>query len=301
MIDFEWYRSFVSIYKHRSVSAAAQARMMTQPAMSQHLAALEADVGGPLFIRAPRKMIPTNKGKELYTRIVPHIENLESISLEVKYAAPEGAAPVVRIGAPAEYFTYQAASRLNGLELRFIVRFGIAEFLLDDLQKDELDIIITTQNPQISGIEYARLEIERFFVTAPADCEVDVDEISGIEGWLASCNWLSYGLELPIIRRFWREHFGKRPELQATHIIPDLRGILSAVEHGMGISVLPAYLIEDAVRRQRCRVLFPELSVENIIYAAFKLEKKENPLLAKLLESLQDSGSGANNLSYGRS
>lgn len=55
MVDFEWYRSFVSIYKHGSVSEAARTRMMTQPAMSQHLASLEAEVGEPLFTRAPRK------------------------------------------------------------------------------------------------------------------------------------------------------------------------------------------------------------------------------------------------------
>ncbi|MFP3490175.1 LysR family transcriptional regulator, partial [Staphylococcus sp. SIMBA_130] len=59
MIDFEWYRSFISIYKHGSVSAAAKARFLTQPAMSPHLSALEAEVGEPLFTRAPRKMIPT--------------------------------------------------------------------------------------------------------------------------------------------------------------------------------------------------------------------------------------------------
>ncbi|MFD2613337.1 LysR family transcriptional regulator [Paenibacillus gansuensis] len=298
MIDFEWYRSFISIYKHRSVSAAAQARIMTQPAMSQHLAALEAEVGERLFIRAPRKMIPTDKGKDLYTRIVPLIESLESASLEIRHASPEGAAPVVRIGSPVEYFTFAAAPRLSGMELRFIVRFGIAEFLLEELQKDELDVIITTQSPQISGIEYTRLETERFVVTAPPGCEVDVDGLSGIEGWLTSRDWLSYGLELPIIRRFWREHFGKRPELQATHVIPDLRGILAGVEHGMGISILPSYLIEDSVRNQRCQVVFPELYVENTIYAAYKLEKRESPVLAKLLESLQYTNMGLSSLMF---
>lgn len=45
MVDFEWYRSFIAIYKHNSLSEAAKARIMTQPAMSQHLSALEAEVG----------------------------------------------------------------------------------------------------------------------------------------------------------------------------------------------------------------------------------------------------------------
>lgn len=63
MVDFEWYRSFCTIYKHNSVSEAAKARMMTQPAMSQHLAALEAEVGEDLFIRTSRKMFPTERGR----------------------------------------------------------------------------------------------------------------------------------------------------------------------------------------------------------------------------------------------
>ncbi len=52
MSDFEWFRSFVAIYRLGSVSMAAKYRMMTQPALSQHLANLEAEVGEPLFRRA---------------------------------------------------------------------------------------------------------------------------------------------------------------------------------------------------------------------------------------------------------
>ena len=84
MIDFEWYRSFIYIYKYNSVSEAARTRIMTQPAMSQHLASLEAEVGEPLFIRTARKMIPTERGKELYSQIAPLIESLESATLSFK-------------------------------------------------------------------------------------------------------------------------------------------------------------------------------------------------------------------------
>ncbi|TYS67493.1 LysR family transcriptional regulator [Sutcliffiella horikoshii] len=78
MSDFERYRSFISVYKHGSLSAATKARILTHPAMSQHFAALEAELEEPLFVRAPRKMIPTEKGKELYTKIVLLNEKLES-------------------------------------------------------------------------------------------------------------------------------------------------------------------------------------------------------------------------------
>ena len=47
MANFEWYRSFVSIYREGLIPAAARARHMTQPALTQHLAGLEAELGKP--------------------------------------------------------------------------------------------------------------------------------------------------------------------------------------------------------------------------------------------------------------
>lgn len=87
MIDFEWYRSFVSIYRHNSVSEAAKSRFMTQPAMSQHLASLEAEVGEKLFVRMARKMIPTERGKLLYSEAAPLVEALEKVSADLKTAS----------------------------------------------------------------------------------------------------------------------------------------------------------------------------------------------------------------------
>jgi len=84
VIDFEWYRSFVSIYRHNSVSEAAKARFMTQPAMSRHLASLEAEVGEKLFIRMARKMIPTERGKLLYSEVAPLVEALEKVSADIR-------------------------------------------------------------------------------------------------------------------------------------------------------------------------------------------------------------------------
>ncbi|WP_223068663.1 LysR family transcriptional regulator [Paenibacillus caui] len=293
MIDFEWYRSFISVYKHGSVSAAAKARFLTQPAMSQHVAALEAEVGEPLFHRAPRQMIPTDKGKELYTAIAPVIEQLESMTLELKHAsASTTSAPVVRIGSASEYFGNRALGKIKRLNVRLSVRFGVAQALMDSLQKDEVELIITSQKLPYPGIEYMKIEDEQFVVTAPFHYPIGGSE--GIEGaeqteaWLSRQNWLSYGLELPIIRRYWREHFGRRPQLRPDHIIPDLRIILDAIEQGMGISILPAYLIEESLRQKKTKVLFPHLSVKNTIYAACKRENKGNPVVKRIVEVLKE-------------
>lgn len=290
MIDFEWYRSFISIYKYGSVSAAAKARILTQPAMSQHLAALEAEIGDSLFVRAPRKMIPTEKGKELYTKIVPLIEKLESTSMELRNGANQPTlAPLVKLGSPADYFTKAAIGRLKDMEIRLLVQFGLAHELQEKLSAGDVDLIITTQRTPIAGVEYKKIEDEVFVVVAAADGDhgSNVVEMDDVEGWMNNQCWLSYGTELPIVRRYWREHFNKRPEIQPSHVIPDLRAVLEAIENNMGISVLPTYLIRDSIEAGKTKILFPQLSVENTIYLAYKMENRDHPHVREILRRLK--------------
>jgi len=290
MIDFEWYRSFISIYKHGSVSAAAKARILTQPAMSQHLAALEAEIGDSLFVRAPRKMIPTEKGKELYTKIVPLIEKLESTSMELRNGANQPAlAPLVKLGSPADYFTKAAIGRLTDMEIRLFVQFGMAHELQEKLSAGEVDLIITTQKTPIADVEYKKIEDEVFVVVVAAGDNFDSSAVvlDDIEGWLNEQTWLSYGTELPIVRRYWREHFNKRPEILPSHVIPDLRAVLEAIENNMGISVLPTYLIRDSIEAGKTKILFPHLAVENTIYLAYKMENRDHPHVQEILRRLK--------------
>ncbi|QHT47872.1 LysR family transcriptional regulator [Bacillus sp. SB49] len=284
MIDFEWYRSFISIYKQGSVSAAAKTRFLTQPAMSQHLAALESEVGEPLFLRAPRKMIPTDKGKEMYTKLVPLIEHLETATQEIQhYAKTDSRSPLLKIGSPVEYFTGRVSEKIKGTDTRLITSFGVASTLLDELIKEEVDLIFTPKKQTVPGIEYKELEVETFVIVAPPGFKEQHSSLAEIEEWVEEQAWLSYGLDLPIIRRFWREHFKRRPTIQARHIIPNLYSILKGVENGLGLSILPSYLIEESVAEGKSTVLYGELSVDNTLYAAYRMDKKGDPIIQSLL------------------
>ena len=69
MINFQWYRSLIEVYRAGTVSGAAQVFHLTQPAVSQHVAARESALGNLLFQRTPRRMVPTEAGQRLYTEI----------------------------------------------------------------------------------------------------------------------------------------------------------------------------------------------------------------------------------------
>lgn len=101
MVSLEWYRSFVEVYRVGTVSGAAEVLHLTQPAVSQHIAALESTLGVGLFQRMPRRMQPTEAGKRLYNQVVAAIETLESIPTKTGLA---NAPLLIRLGAPTDFF-----------------------------------------------------------------------------------------------------------------------------------------------------------------------------------------------------
>ncbi len=57
--DWNLYRSCLAVLQEGSLSGAARALGSTQPSIGRHIAALEAQLGQPLFTRSPTGLLPT--------------------------------------------------------------------------------------------------------------------------------------------------------------------------------------------------------------------------------------------------
>lgn len=69
MIKLELYRVFCEVSRRKSLSRAAEALFMTQPAVSQSVRQLERELGLRLFIRTSKGVILTNEGHMLFEYI----------------------------------------------------------------------------------------------------------------------------------------------------------------------------------------------------------------------------------------
>ncbi|WP_328758987.1 LysR substrate-binding domain-containing protein [Streptomyces sp. NBC_00271] len=56
---------------------------------------------------------------------------------------------------------------------------------------------------------------------------------------------VAYAEDLPIVRRYWRNVFGKQLSARAAGAVPNLYAVVSAVTAGAGYSVLPRSLCEE--------------------------------------------------------
>jgi DNA-binding transcriptional LysR family regulator len=274
MIDFEWYRSFIAVYRSGTVTGAAEARFLTQPAISQHLAALESAVGHTLFQRTPRNMAPTEHGKALYSHIAPAMDSLEKVSTSLRDTTSTEV-PTIRLGAPFDYFHEIGFEKLKGSQLRLHVEFGDTARMIDSLSRRKLDAVIATQQIAGANIDYTKIYQEDFCLVAspqimlPLDLKKTVDWINKVERFLLEQQWISYSPELPIIRRFWHIVFMRRPVIEPVIVVPSLLLVRKAVEFGFGISVLPRYLCDESLTTGRLNVLWePEDPMVNDLWIA---------------------------------
>ena len=72
---WDYYRTFLSVLRNGSLSAAARELDLTQPTVGRQIAALEKSLGGrALFTRSPSGLLPTRTAHDLQ----PHAETMAS-------------------------------------------------------------------------------------------------------------------------------------------------------------------------------------------------------------------------------
>ncbi|GAA2320791.1 LysR family transcriptional regulator [Nonomuraea roseoviolacea subsp. roseoviolacea] len=230
-VSLDLLRTFLAVYRTGSITAAAQTLRLSQPAVTAQVKSLEAALERPLFDRMPRGVTPTAAADELARRVAASLDTLDAVvgaRLPVERA--------VHLGGPAEFLSEQVVPMLAPLVsdgLRVRLTFGLSDDLLADLAAGRLDLVVSTIRPRHRGIQAEPVYDEEFvLVAAPA--------VAG--RWPGELPLIAYAEDLPIVRRYWRTVFGRRPSADARLVIPDLRGVLNAVLAGMGCSVLPAYL-----------------------------------------------------------
>ena len=232
-------------------------------------------MGTRLFERTGRRIAPTKPGKLLYAQLVKPLERLEKVERDFKKTALR-AKPTLHIGVPHEFFSHVLASRLHPLDFHVNVTFGLTDNLLAALEKGELHWVVATQKPNKYDVIFEDLLTETLLLVggsaldaAPLQDAVAAHDLLAAETWLLAQDWYAYGDGLALIRRFWRENFGKRPALVPQLVIPDLNAIVGAPTTGRGVSLVPDYLCADALRQKRLQQLWPgAVPTVNKLYTA---------------------------------
>ena len=173
MLDYRTH-TFLEVYRQRSFTRAAEALLITQPAVSQHVRQLEAHYGCALFTKTGRGVEPTPAADLLYQRLLA-MENdegrLRAETAELA-ARPTGtsAAPLI-FGCTRTIADY-VAPRLISTHLAahpdasVTLRAGNTRDLVCALERGEIDFALVEGSFDRSRFAYETLSHEAYVAVA---------------------------------------------------------------------------------------------------------------------------------------
>ena len=233
-----YLRSFLSVYRHNSISRAADALHLTQPAVSRHIKVLESRLGCRLFERLPRGVASTPAANELERQVGTHLDALETV-VGIAGGKNEALAGVIHVGSTSGFMklVLSGLAPLPQYGIRLDLRSAPPPALVKALADQELDLAVTPARIPHKAIDYDLLyEGPLVLICAPrwrerlpksaAPKGLPLIEIQG---------------PVPTLTSFWRAAFGSTPDLPSA-IVPDYQAALDAAAAGTGLAVVPECL-----------------------------------------------------------
>jgi DNA-binding transcriptional LysR family regulator len=289
-------RSFFYLARLGSMTAAAERLGVSQPTMSDHIDQLERGFEEKLFVRGPSGVALTATGDVLLRTVEQSINQLDNLTFRSL------SRPVI-LGGPLDMLSERALPALAPLlaagGITVQIQPGIAEELLEHLRNRTVDLFLATRrlNAPDMKIKYHRLFQEEYVLVGNAAWKKRISSLKS-EGeivWvLAEAPFLAYDEDLTIIRDhpLIAEHedaiFGTDPLARVCLITPDLGALRNVAIEGGGVTVLPGYLVKEAIKAKKLFELSkPEDRKFNPIHLAHR-DEPQSAAVRQIIEELRE-------------
>lgn len=253
---------FAAVVDTGSFTRAAERLGITKTVVSQQVAKLEAELKTALLMRTTRRVEPTEAGRLLHARSVSVLRQVEDAIGEVTRSNVEPSG-VLRVAAPNDYGT----SRIAPLAAAFTRRHPACqvELILADTRIDpvasQVDLSIRVGWLDDSSLHARRIgDFRQCLVATPelasALAVANPDDLAQVPFVANSA------LREPLIWHFVKDDFERRTvrmrQALSTNATPAVRAATLA---GGGVSVLPDFLVADALAAGTLVAVLPDWSL----------------------------------------
>ncbi|SCW39296.1 LysR family transcriptional regulator, nitrogen assimilation regulatory protein [Sphingobium faniae] len=187
-LDVRILRYFVHVAELGSLTLAARALNIAQPALSQRMASLEDHLGAQLLLRSSRGVELTEEGRRLLDHARYILERFRTIEEEMGRKA-DVLRGTVTVGMPAPAANVLLVPLVKRIEAAFPeLRLRIEEMrtssLLEGLLASHFDIVVTAQTGESNRVEAELLAQENLHLVAAAPSDlgetVDFHQLFGL-------------------------------------------------------------------------------------------------------------------------
>lgn len=295
-MDLRQLRYFVQIIESGSLAKASRVLYIAQPALSQQLARLEAEVGKPLLVRSSKGVTPTENGTALHHHARFMLRQLDQ-AISIARQEPGTVHGMVSVGLAATTvcavgvpFVRRIREKYPGIVLNVVE--GMSGHLAQMMQLGQLDLCILFSRDAIPDLPSEPLVTEELFVMLPQDSEL----VAPRRVKLSVAETAQLPLILPtgihgLRRRITAEFEQRNLAARVVAEIDSLSLLMACVRGGMGATIKPmaAALLEGQMRQGWRTLAFSDANMTRPNYLYSVVPERLSPAAAAVRAELRDT------------
>lgn len=232
-MDFADLQTFRAVVEQGGISAAARRLHRVQSSVSARMAALEQQLGVPLFKRLGRRLQLTPEGHRLYDRSTHVVGEWLALRQAMQRPAVSG---VLRVGAMENTAAVRlprplARLRAEQPELELTLRTGTTQALLGQLHAGALDAVFVGGPVTQPDWCWTPICVEELVLISPREGPPPRTLVCFAEG----CAYRA-------VAQAWMR--SRRPALVSTVEIGSYHALIASVAAGMGLGLVPRSVLD---------------------------------------------------------
>jgi DNA-binding transcriptional LysR family regulator len=291
MINVRQIEAFVASYRLGSMTKAAQQLRITQSAVSVLIRQLETNLGVKLFDRTTRSLYLTSAGKEALPAAERILRDVDYLS-----SSQRGIARVARGEVSFAVTAAVAAALMPKILARYRASYPNIKVIMQDVGSDQLvpKVLSSEVEFSIGTIDKATpltsLEVllrDHISVVCTADSPfAKRSEISWRE--IADTPTIGLTKEISIRRLIDQALAANGRTLVPTYEVSYMSTALSMTVHGLGISILPSFLITTMEHPQLVAVKLVDPVVPRELFLIAKEGRSLSPAAKALVQTAKE-------------
>ena len=293
-MDFKQLESFAAVVKCNSFTKAAEMLYISQPTISTHIRALEAELNCALIHRTTKSVVLTLEGKKLY-EYVSNILNLRDRMLQ---ECATGARRIIHVAAstiPAAYILPKVLAEFGNLypSTYFVIHQNDSRTVMDGVLDGVYDVGLTGICRESENLTCHKFCTDRMVLITPVNqhfLDLQEQKVSIPEILMSE----------PVILREKNngtkksaEHYLEQIGLSEDRMnisarVNDPEAVKNLVASGMGVSIVSQRAAMNFLQEKRLLAFeMPEDSCKRNLYVVARTDRANNSHIKNFVDFLQ--------------
>jgi len=256
-MDLNQLEVLVAVAQQRSFSRAAESLYRTQPAVSQAVRRLEAEVGEPLFDRSSKDGTLTAEGRVLYDFALQMLNLRHNAHAAVKELKDLQRG---KLSISANEYTVNyllpiiPEFRARHPHIKIEVKRSLASRIPSDILGRETEIGIISFKPGDSALASVAVLRDELALIVPLDHPLATKGVVSVKE-LGAESFIAHNVRSPYRDSVIRTFEKLKTPLNISMEMPTLEAIKRLVELGQGVALIPRLAVQSEVARGQVAVL----------------------------------------------